>query len=119
MEGTMTEGPGWTVIFYKDGRGRDPVKEFILALAEDEQAALVGVIDLLQELGVSLRFPHSRPVDQGLWELRGGAGRIFYFAHTGRRFVLLHAYRKHSQKAPRREIETALRRWADYLERER
>jgi phage-related protein len=55
---------------------------------------------------------------EGLWELRAGAGRIFYVAYTGRRFILLHAYYKKSQKAPPQEIETAQRRLADFLERE-
>ncbi|MHB0876283.1 MAG: type II toxin-antitoxin system RelE/ParE family toxin [Anaerolineae bacterium] len=38
-------------------------------------------------------------------------------AHAGRRFIVLHGYRKRSQKAPRREIETARRRLQDFLSR--
>ena len=41
-----------------------------------------------------------------------------YFAYTGRRFIVLHGYRKQSQKAPAREIETAERRMRDFLDRE-
>jgi phage-related protein len=37
---------------------------------------------------------------------------------SGRRFVLLHAFTKKTQKTPAAEIETAKRRMADYLERE-
>jgi phage-related protein len=70
------------------------------------------------EFGVLLKLPHARPVEAGLWELRAGSTRVFYFAYVGRRFILLHGYRKRSQKAPKREIETALRRRADFLEKE-
>lgn len=62
-------------------------------------------------------MPHARPI-AGIWELRPGPNRFFYVAHTGRRFVILHGYRKQSQAAPVREIETAKRRWADFLDRE-
>ena len=58
-------------------------------------------------------------MERGLWELRAGAGRLFYAAHAGQRFIVLHGHRKKGRKAPRNEIETALRRWSDFLERER
>lgn len=55
------------------------------------------------------------------WELRtsaeGNIYRTFYFAYTGKRFVLLHAFQKKSQKAPKQEIETAEARMRDYLRR--
>ena len=63
-------------------------------------------------------MPHARPI-AGLWELRPGPNRFFYVAVRGRHFVILHGYRKRSQAAPQREIETAQRRWADLLERDK
>jgi phage-related protein len=38
--------------------------------------------------------------------------------YVGRRFVILHGFRKKSQKTPIREIATAERRMADFLEKE-
>ncbi|HOR01111.1 MAG TPA: type II toxin-antitoxin system RelE/ParE family toxin [Anaerolineae bacterium] len=113
----MPEQQRWAVEYYTDTRGRAPALEFVYSLSDDEQAELLRVVDLLQEFGIYLRMPHARPIGK-LWELRAGAGRLFYIAHTGRRFIILHGYRKQGQKAPRREIETAERRWADFLERE-
>ncbi len=49
-------------------------------------------------------------------ELRAGAGRVFYFACSGHKLVLLHGYVKKSRRAPKREIEMALRRMAEVLE---
>jgi phage-related protein len=108
----------WRVEFYQDARDGVPVLEFINELQKQEQAAVLRTIDLLQEFGPMLGMPHVRQVDKGMWELRAGAGRVFYFAATGRRFILLHGYRKRGQKAPQREIDTAWRRWADWMERE-
>lgn len=113
----MPEPQRWTVEYYTDPRGRAPALEFVYSLPDEEQAELLRALDLLQEYGIYLRMPHARPIGR-LWELRAGAGRLFYFAHTGRRFIILHGYRKKGQKAPRREVEMAQRRWADFLERE-
>lgn len=107
----------WRVEFYADTRRRCPALEFIQSLPKREQAEVLRVIDLLREFGLQLGMPHARLI-AGLRELRAGAGRLFYVAHTGRRFIILHGYRKQSQAAPRREIETAQRRWADFLEQE-
>ena len=114
----MVQEATWSVEFYIDARGRTPALEFMRSLPSRDRAALLRAIDLLEEFGTALGLPHARPIE-GLWELRGGSGRLFYFAHTGRRLVILHGYRKKSQKAPQREIRMAQRRWADFLEREK
>ncbi|MFZ1465030.1 MAG: type II toxin-antitoxin system RelE/ParE family toxin [Anaerolineae bacterium] len=44
-----------------------------------------------------------------------GANRFFYFAYVDRRFVILHAYRKQSQKTPPQELALAERRLAEVL----
>jgi phage-related protein len=114
----MVEQCAWAVDFYFDARDRSPVLEFINGLPKGEQGKLFRALTLLQEFGPLLSMPHARPIEGKLWELRGGAGRIFYFAYTGRRFILLHGYLKRTQEAPKREIETARRRMADFVERE-
>lgn len=113
----------WNVEFYRDRRGRSPVEDFLTTLPERERLEVLRVIDLLEEHGLALGMPHARPI-AGMWELRAGPGRVFYVAvrppagRLGRRFILLHGYRKKSQVAPQREIDTAQRRWAELLERE-
>jgi len=78
-------------------------------------------LDLLERLGTQLGMPHVRRLQGSeLWELRirGGTDyRIFYVAIAGRRFVLLHGFRKQSQRTPRREIRVAEQRLADYRNR--
>jgi phage-related protein len=50
------------------------------------------------------------------WELRPGGIRLFYFAYVDNQFVILHGYRKQSQKAPDLEIKIALRRMHELLD---
>ena len=106
----------WNIQFYRDARGNAPASEFIETLSPTEQAAMLRTIDLLREYGIALRMPYARKVDE-LWELRAGPGRLFYFAYTGRQLVILHGYRKKTQKTPAKELRIAKRRWLDFLER--
>ena len=108
----------WEVEFYLDARGRDPVGNYIRALPAKEQAKALRGLDLLEAFGPKLQQPHARHIEGALWELRPGPNRLFYFLYTGQRIIILHAYRKKGQKAPRKEINTALRRMSDWLERD-
>jgi phage-related protein len=105
----------WRIVFYKDSRGRSPIAEYLNTLPIAEQAATREAFSLLREFGISLGMPHAKHVDGKLWELRPGANRFFYFAHVGRRFVILHAYRRHSQKTPAQELALAEPRLAEVL----
>jgi phage-related protein len=105
----------WRIVFYKDSRGHSPIAEYLNVLSVAEQAAAEEAFRLLQEFGLSLGMPHARHVSGKMWELRPGANRFFYFAYVGRRFVILHAYRKQSQKTPPPELTLAERRLAEVL----
>lgn len=56
-----------------------------------------------------------------LWELRVKIStnnyRIFYFHYINDSFVLLHGFKKKTQKTPKREIQTALKRKQRFIER--
>nr|HRJ40338.1 type II toxin-antitoxin system RelE/ParE family toxin [Caldilineaceae bacterium] len=80
------------------------------------QATAEEAFRLLREFGISVGMPHAKHIGGKLWELRPGANRFFYFAYIGRRFVILHAYRKQSQKTPPQELALAERRLAEVLE---
>jgi phage-related protein len=115
----------WQVVFYKTHSGRRPVREFLDALPTPDRAAVLRNLSLLQEFGLNVGAPLVRAVRgrRKLWELRvratRGAIRVFYFAHTRRRFVVLHGFVKKSQKTPAKELDIAERRMIDVLERER
>ena len=106
----------WSIVFYKDHRGKCPPLEFIEDLPVMELAKIRNALRLLQEFGTNLSMPHAKPIQGKLWELRPGGIRLFYFAYIEQQFVILHGYRKQSQKAPVGEIAIALRRMQELME---
>jgi len=106
----------WNIVFYVDHRGKCPPREFIEELPVMEQAKIRNVLRLLQEFGSNLSMPHAKQIKGKLWELRPGGVRLFYFAYIEQQFVILHGYRKQSQKAPDREIEIAIRRMQELID---
>lgn len=122
MGGLMTREPlSWTIEFFTTVRGTSPVLEYVDGLQAGERAKVYYHLRLLREFGINLREPHASPLEghKPLWELKPGPIRLFYFAHKGRRFIILHAFRKKGQKTPRRHIKTAERRMAEFLEGEK
>ena len=111
----------WTIHFYTDEQGRAPVEDFFDALPVKDLAKIQRTLELLAEFGLRLGRPHVRHVDDKIWELRiragGKAYRILYFAYTGRRCVLLHAFSKKTQKTPKGELNVARQRLTRFLER--
>ncbi len=113
----------WRYVFYKAASsGRVPVKEFIEEQSAEAREKIYDDLKRLVEFDIELGYPYVLKVEgRDLWELRTRMAkdiyRTFYFAHTGKKFVLLHAFQKKSRKAPKRELDTAEERMKDYLER--
>jgi len=79
-------------------------------------------IDLLQDFGLFLGQPRvEKLAGSEVWELKirysSNRYRIPYFASSGRRFILLHAFLKKMAKTPENELEIAQGRIFDYRAR--
>jgi phage-related protein len=74
------------------------------------------------EFGSILGMPHTRPMSDGLFELRvkgkEGIARVFYCTLIGQRIVMLHGFVKKTQKTPTKELRIAKRRMAEVRENE-
>jgi len=61
-----------------------------------------------------MREPYVKHLDGKLWEMRlkgsDGIARSLYVTASGRRVVVLRTFIKKTEKAPRREIDIALKR---------
>ena len=106
----------WTLRQYEDGRGGQPVEEFLASLSEDYRGAVKAKLFYLQARGNQLREPLSKSLGGGLFELRVKSYRLFFCFRPGNRIVLLHAFMKKSQTAPRRELELARKRMQEVIE---
>jgi len=111
----------WNIIFYEKEDDTSPVKDFLESLPPKHRAKAMREINLLEEYGISLIEPHAKHIKGKLWELRiesaGDISRIFYFAHVGKKIVLLHGFVKKTRKTPAKEIGVAGDNLEDYLRR--
>ena len=67
----------FTVEFYEKENGDIPAEEFLDGLNIRMKTKLVGLIKILQEKGNLLREPYSKPLGDGIFELRCKVGTIF------------------------------------------
>lgn len=116
----------YEIEFYETEVGKCPIWDFLEALRlkaptnkdariQHKQASLY--IELLQQNGTHMNAEITKHLDDGIWELRPGNNRVFYFFYQNDTYVLLHQFRKKSQKTPKREIEKAKTERNDYLRR--
>ena len=108
------------VILYKDEKDHSPVNEYLSSLPQKQQDKVIAYVDRLAQFGFNLKRPTADSLGGGLglYELRPDRNRVLYCFHRRTQVILLHAFLKRTDGIPQREIEIALKRKADYLERE-
>ena len=114
--------PKTRVLFYKNARtGRVPVMAWLRELARrdaDANKRCRGRIELLRRLGHELRRPEADYLEEGIYELRIGSGRvnyrILYFFHGQNVTILAHALSKEG-RIPVADVERALKRRAAFI----
>lgn len=114
----------YSVRFYKDRNGREPLKEYLSELgSKTDKNSRVNFnkirdyIKILSEYGTRAGEPFVKHIKGEIWELRPLRNRILFFAYDGEQFILLSHFIKKTQKTPSSEIEKAQRLISDYKER--
>lgn len=116
----------YNVEFYENQSGESELWNFLeelrvkSATSKDSRIQykqIVFYIELLQNNGTNLGDNITKHLGDGIWKLRPGNNRVFYFFAQQDTFVLLHHFRKKSQKTPKREIEKARTERTAYLNR--
>ena len=95
----------WTIEEYVTARGENLVLAFLSTQTGKVKAEAIALVKLLEERGNLLGMPHSKPLGQGLFELRGTQVRIFYMFRLGRRITLLDGMLKKQDRIPKRTLE--------------
>jgi phage-related protein len=110
------------VEFYDTEDGRTPTQEFLDSLEPKMNAKMVGLMEILEEKGRSLREAYPAPLEDGIFELRATQGsnisRALFFFYVEGRIVITHGFIKKTQKTPRAQIELAKKYRADFLRRQ-
>ena len=100
----------WAVGFLNE-----EIKAALDALPPDIRASFQRIVELIQANGLErVREPYLKHLEGPLWEMRmkgrSGIARAVYVTAIGKRIVVVHVFEKKTQKTPRREIVTALKR---------
>ena len=110
------------IIFYETTDGKCPVTDFIDGLPKKMREKIFKSLDLLKIKGNSLREPYSKPLEDGIFELRCKVGsdltRTLYFFYVGKKIIFTNGFTKKTRRTPQNEIELAKTRREDYIRRE-
>jgi phage-related protein len=105
--------------FYSSRSGREPVREWLMALSKDDRRE-VGRMLMTLEFGWPVGMPLSRPMGRGLHELRVDLSdqrqaRVFFYIDSQQKLILLHALIKKTRTTPARDVYLARKRMADHV----
>lgn len=116
----------YDIIFYENENGYSELYENLQALRIKSQTSkneriqfkqIVLCIELLKQQGTKLPTNICKHLINGIYELRPGNNRILYFYYKNNTFVLLHMFRKKTQKTPKEQIEKAKREMISFIKR--
>jgi phage-related protein len=117
----------YEIIFYEDKNCISELWEFLDNLlkksttskdARVQHKQIIYYIELLRQNGTNMPSNITKNIVENIWELRPGNNRVFYFYVKKNKFILLHQFRKKTQKTPKHEIEKALLERDDYIFRQ-
>lgn len=118
----------YNIIFYEDKNGYSELYEELMKIAKGaeknkdlriQHKQITYCVELLREQGTRLPVNIAKHLQDGIWELRPGNNRVLYFYFENNTFVLLHMFRKQTQKTPISEIEKAKKERNDFVIRNR
>ena len=107
--------------FYKKSDGTEPVTEFLDSLDNDMANKMRWEMLLLEQKGNALREPHTKPLGDGIFELRAkfssNISRVLFFFYYKGKIILTNGFIKKTDKTPPEEIKTAKDARNDYINR--
>jgi phage-related protein len=116
----------YKIVFYETSDGVSELWNYLDDLqqrastnkdARIQHKQIIQYIQLLEDHGTRLGENITKHLEEDIWELRPGNNRVLFFYHKNDTYVLLHLFRKKTQKTPRREIEKAKAERNDWIAR--
>ena len=102
-----------SVHFFLDHRGKNPVGDFLDDNKNTKIKAAIIIKNII-EFGLTSATPHLKKLSGlPLWEIRllgKDSTRILYANKIKGEIILLHAFKKKTNKTPTKEINIALKR---------
>ena len=98
---------------------QNPVKDFIDSLPTQNKTKIFRLFQTIEEYGLNSVLPHIKKLSNtSLYELRilgKDSIRIIYLTPNKQNIVILHGFIKKTQKTPQKELNTALKRYQQYI----
>ncbi len=116
----------FNIIFYEDKNGYSELYDELMKLTNKaitdkntriQLKQIILYIELLKKQGTKLSSNITKHLIDGIWELRPGNNRILYFYFENNNYILLHMFRKKTNKTPKAEIKKAINECKDYKSR--
>ena len=116
----------FNIDFYRTAQGCSDIEDFLDDLekravtnkdARIQHKQVAQYIQFLADHGTRLGENITKHLDDDIWELRPGNNRVLFFYFKDDTFVLLHHFRKKTQKTPKREIDKAKSERDDWVSR--
>ena len=113
----------WIVEYFELKENCYPVLDFVKSIENEKLAAkIIMMIDVLEQVGIFIKGPYVKHINNGIYELRikhgSNIARIFYF-YDSNRIILTNGYIKKKNRLSKRDFEKALLYRAKYYERGR
>lgn len=106
-------------MFHSSSSGRSYIEGFLKNLSTADRATILSVFADIRQFGHAAVGCEFRQIDGKLWEIKvrtlGGGYRFFYVMLASDSMLVLHAYKKQGQKAPKNELKIARRRMKEVL----
>ena len=118
----------FNIMFYEDKDGYSELYNELMDLAKKsitdkntriQFKQITLYIELLKNQGTKLTSNITKHLVNDIWELRPGNNRILYFYFENNSFILLHMFKKKTNKTPKSEINKAINESNDYKKRNR
>ncbi len=105
--------------FYETARKRCPITDFIDSQDKRDQAVILAVLNSIKENGFNAKGCQFRQLEGKLWEIKikspSGGYRLLYITINTDLLLILHAFKKKTQKAPKKELDIARKRLKEIL----
>ncbi|MGA9365494.1 MAG: type II toxin-antitoxin system RelE/ParE family toxin [Bacteroidota bacterium] len=111
-----------SIQFYRKSSGQCPVEEFLDSLPDRDAQKIAWVLRLIERMDtVPQQYFKKLVGTEELWEIRtqigGNSYRILGFFAGPTLLIVTNGFSKKQEKTPRKEIELAQRRRAEYSQR--
>ncbi len=109
---------GWKIIYYTSLSGNNPVSDFLDTLESNSQTKLLRILHNIEEYGLDSVIPHIKKLSgTPFWEIRilgQDSIRVIYVVPAKFEVLVLHGFKKKTQKTPLKEFKTASSRYQEY-----